>query len=465
MAAAARALRRSFAVLRPISALVPALEALLQRSSVDVRNVCELEDARLVDLRQQRWYAGSNSREKPKPDVDAIATEMIKYAAACRNQEAHHGEAIRVLEQGRTFLLNEGASAATATGRVLLILATFYADRARLTDAVETLQVVSDLEPAGLEVRVAALEALAGLCLRLQQEEPALRYAHSCGQLVAAAGESVPEEMLAELKFRGKAVTALAALVCAQCGAADSRLFQDVPTWLGENSRRTAGVAAAMLSIAECAHVGGALELAGEIYKKTIAIIRNSKDASETTYASVAMHPDEVHVGALAGLGQLATHKGDLEEAEGKITEALSLAEKINGDRHARVGIILACLADVYARRGITKGSGDSFIIAEGLYRRCQDYLGSPSVDVPDTGKLVDLVDVMALSRARYADIVAKFPNRDEEAEKVKKWANMHWKGPRPLQNLMKVDGAQKASAKEGYVVIDVRLGRVIFKV
>lgn len=43
--------------------------------------------------------------------------------------EAHHEEAIRVLEQGRTFLLNEGASAATATGRVLLILATFYADR------------------------------------------------------------------------------------------------------------------------------------------------------------------------------------------------------------------------------------------------------------------------------------------------------------------------------------------------
>lgn len=43
--------------------------------------------------------------------------------------EAAHGEAIRVLEQGRNFLLNEGASAASATGRVLLTLATFYADR------------------------------------------------------------------------------------------------------------------------------------------------------------------------------------------------------------------------------------------------------------------------------------------------------------------------------------------------
>jgi hypothetical protein len=43
--------------------------------------------------------------------------------------EASHGEVIRVLEQGRSFLLNEGASAASATGRVLLTLATFYADR------------------------------------------------------------------------------------------------------------------------------------------------------------------------------------------------------------------------------------------------------------------------------------------------------------------------------------------------
>lgn len=65
-----------------------------------------------------------------------------------------------------------------------------------------------------------------------------------------------------------------------------------------------------MLSIAQCAHAGGSLKIAGEIYQKTIAIIRNSKETSEMTLASVAMAPDEVHVGALAGLGQLATHGG-----------------------------------------------------------------------------------------------------------------------------------------------------------
>jgi hypothetical protein len=53
--------------------------------------------------------------------------------------EAAHGEAIRVLEQGRKFLLNEVASAASATGRVLLTLATFYADRCVLSQSLSAL--------------------------------------------------------------------------------------------------------------------------------------------------------------------------------------------------------------------------------------------------------------------------------------------------------------------------------------
>jgi hypothetical protein len=43
--------------------------------------------------------------------------------------DASHAEAVRVLEQGRSFLSGDGAASATATGRVLLTLATFYADR------------------------------------------------------------------------------------------------------------------------------------------------------------------------------------------------------------------------------------------------------------------------------------------------------------------------------------------------
>jgi hypothetical protein len=65
-----------------------------------------------------------------------------------------------------------------------------------------------------------------------------------------------------------------------------------------------------VFSIAQCAHVGGSLKIAGELYERAIAIIRNAKEGSEVTLASVAMAPEEVHIGALAGLGQLAAHKG-----------------------------------------------------------------------------------------------------------------------------------------------------------
>ena len=55
--------------------------------------------------------------------------------------------------------------------------------------------------------------------MRFFQEEPALKFAHSSGLLVTAAGDAVPTDELKELQFRSKAVAALAALVCARCGA------------------------------------------------------------------------------------------------------------------------------------------------------------------------------------------------------------------------------------------------------
>lgn len=64
-----------------------------------------------------------------------------------------------------------------------------------------------------------------------------------------------------------------------------------------------------MLSLAQCAHVRGYLELARNLYERAIAIVTNS-ETSVLTLASVAMTSEEVHVGALAGLGQLESHLG-----------------------------------------------------------------------------------------------------------------------------------------------------------
>jgi hypothetical protein len=77
--------------------------------------------------------------------------------------------------------------------------------------------------------------------------------------------------------------------------------------WLGWD---TCISAAAVFSIAQCAHVGGSLKIAGELYERAIAIIRNAKEGSKVNLTSFAMAPDEVHIGALADLGQLAAHKG-----------------------------------------------------------------------------------------------------------------------------------------------------------
>jgi hypothetical protein len=67
--------------------------------------------------------------------------------------DAMHGEAVRVLEQGKTILLADGAASATAAGRILLKLASFYADRAKLLDAIDVLQQAADLDGASLDVR------------------------------------------------------------------------------------------------------------------------------------------------------------------------------------------------------------------------------------------------------------------------------------------------------------------------
>ncbi|CAK9201678.1 unnamed protein product [Sphagnum troendelagicum] len=436
-----------------------------------------------------RTYAVGSNCAKARFDGESVASQMIKYAVTCRAQDAMHGEAVRVLEQGKTILLADGAASATAAGRILLKLASFYADRAKLLDAVDVLQQAADLDGASLDVRVAALEALVGVCLRLHQEESGLGYANSCGQLVKASKDQVSKLQFEELEFRSNAIAALCSLVCAQRGAAEAPLGQDLPTWISDNSHGTGELAAAILSFSQCAHVGGQLSCAKDLYERAITIISNTKETSELTLASVAMAPEEVHIGALAGLGQLASHLGDFEQAEAKLTEALSQAEHINGDKHPRVGIILACMADVYACRG-SKGTGD-IIITEGLYRRALDLLGTPSLDLPDSAKLIDLSDVMALSRARYADVISKAPNRDTEADRLHKWAEKMWKGPQPLVQLLAADASQhsqqvKLSLSDvkstsgiegnqirevhdagnmvGNVVVDVRLGRVIWK-
>lgn len=56
--------------------------------------------------------------------------------------------------------------------------------------------------------------------------------------------------------------------------------------------------------------MGGHVALARQLYERAISIVGNSRETNDLTLASVAMAPEEVHVQALAGLGQIASHLG-----------------------------------------------------------------------------------------------------------------------------------------------------------
>ncbi|CAK9208695.1 unnamed protein product [Sphagnum troendelagicum] len=178
---------------------------------------------------------------------------------------------------------------------------------------------------------------MVGVCLRLHQEESGLGYANSCGQLVKASKDQVSKLQFEEFEFRSNAIAALCSLVCAQHGAAEAPLGQDLPTWISDNSHGTGELAAAILSFSQCAHVGGQLSCAKDLYERAITIISNKKETSELTLASVAMAPEEIsHEAKEGSIYWLAGR--DFEQAEAKLTEALSQAEHINGDKHPQVG-------------------------------------------------------------------------------------------------------------------------------
>jgi hypothetical protein len=48
-----------------------------------------------------------------------------------------------------------------------------------------------------------------------------------------------------------------------------------------------------------------------------------------------------------------------------KIRKLISSTVSFQGEKHSRVGTVLACLADVYTQRGIKKGESGDVILVE----------------------------------------------------------------------------------------------------
>eukprot|EP00249_Psilotum_nudum_P006087 c19449_g1_i1 orf=61-1299(+) len=147
---------------------------------------------------------------------EATALQMIDYARALKGNEANYAEAVRVLEQGLSFFTGHHLSSANAAGRVQLTLATIHANRENFGAAIEVLQHLVDMTSASLVVRVAALEALTGLCLQTHQDDAALGHAHSLLGLLKTVDDDLDSNQADTLLFRAAAVRGLVELAYAQ---------------------------------------------------------------------------------------------------------------------------------------------------------------------------------------------------------------------------------------------------------
>ncbi|KAL3686023.1 hypothetical protein R1sor_004045 [Riccia sorocarpa] len=473
------------------SSILPGTEASKSQQSSDVRKLRSVPEVspstsdsswrrdfrgRYADIwcsgwRGDRRHYAASSTDSSESDGEAIASQMIDYAASSKKDESAQLEAVRVLEQGLNFLQSRGSAATQAAGKVMLTLATVHWDGGNLADALDVLQEAANLEGASLEMRVTAMEALIGVLLRMHKDSDALAEAHKCLKLVKEA-DGLPKGVRQELEFRATATVQFVEHVSKFKYTGDILDMSGLSSWLTDKDAQIDGVAAALLGLGECAHSRANLSQAKDLYEKAAALADSSLSKRTSGMSAGAMNSREVLMGALASLGQVALHSGNFDEAEVQLTKALNYSEQISGDRHPRVGAVLACLADVYAKRGKARGTGD-LTLTEGLYRKASELLRAPLPDDPESGKDSDLGDVAAIARARYGAFLSHMKKRESEASKLQAWAAATWKGPRSLADVLEIEGSSKTrnvthtkneeDTEIGKcVVVDVRLGRVL---
>ncbi|KAG7017278.1 hypothetical protein SDJN02_19141 [Cucurbita argyrosperma subsp. argyrosperma] len=386
-----------------------------------------------------------------RPNASPVTCQMINYAlshARSQKSDESYAQGRLVLEQCLSAQSSEGQDADNSRGAVLLAMSTLFAERGDIHDAIDKLQRVEDLAHCSLDIRVAALEALAGLHLELNLDDSSSDIADKCLKLfenskVADDGNS------GVLRARVKAVKGLIELVKNNLDAAAS-LFEGFQT-----IERCAGSAA--FAYGEFLVASQNFSSAKEVYQRVIEVGSEVQDLSEQcALAGGNMSPMEVLVAATCALGQLEGHLGNFSEAEDILTNALTKAEAYFGSHHPKVGVVLTCIALMY-RYKAKKEHSSSLLIQEGLYRRAMDLM---KVSPKGTGEQVkvDRCDIANIAGGAYAEILDVQKNRKAEGQMMRKWSELAWKNRRiSLEEVL--DIAQPPSKVP---IIDTRLCRLI---
>ncbi|XP_022145629.1 uncharacterized protein LOC111015029 [Momordica charantia] len=390
-----------------------------------------------------------------RPNASSVTLQMINYAlshARSLKSDESYAQGFLVLEQCLSAQSNEGQDADNSRGAVLLAMSTLLSERGNVQDAIDKLQRVEDLAHSSLDIRVAALEALAGLHLELGLDDSSSVIADKCSKLLQSSEPNADDGNSGVLRARVKAVKGLVELVNNNLEAAES-LFKGFQT-----IERCAGSAA--LSYGEFLHATHNFSSAKEVYQRVIEMGSEVKDLSEQcALAGGNMSPKEVYLAATCSLGQLEGNLGNFAEAEDILTNALTKTEEYFGSHHPKVGVVLTCIALMFRHKAMKEHSS-SLLIQEGLYRRAIEMLKVSPLEVEGTGEQakVDGRDIAAIARGGYGEVLSVQQNRKTQGEQMKKWAQLAWRNRR-LSLAEALDIAQPPSKVP---VIDTRICRVI---
>ncbi|CAN6576308.1 unnamed protein product [Malus baccata var. baccata] len=386
-------------------------------------------------------------------NANPVALQMINYAlshARSQNSDESYAQGVLVLEQCLSTQPSEGKDPAgdNSRGMVLLAMSTLSSERGNFGEAMEKLQKVQDLTNSSVGVRLAALEALVGLHLELEQDDTSSVLADKCLELLE---NNEPGSNGGDfINAHAKAVKGLVELVHGNTASAES-FFQG----LKDNPAITGSTA---LSYGEFLHATQNFSLAKDVYQNVIqGVSKNEEYSNPNALAACNMSAEEVSLAATCALGQLEAHLGNFADAEELLTKALTITEEHFGSRHPKVGVVLTCIALMFRRKAMLEHSS-ALLIQEGLYRRAIELLKPPPLDSEGTEAKVDRSDIVALARGGYAEVLCIQQNRKDQGEKAKSWAEAVWRNRR----LSLAEALDVSNTSLAVPIIDARISRVL---
>lgn len=380
----------------------------------------------------------------------SLATQLVAYAQG-RAAAGAAAEADSVLEHGLTL-----ASGADERACIHMASAAVAAGRGRFAAAAQQYEDAARTATTH-ELSLAALCGAAAQHSAAGSGAAALEAANRAAAVPSAAAS-------ARLAAAGARGLALHAAGRAAGDAYAPVLSAELPLDAAAEPHG-ACVAAALHGAAAWVHCSGsAADTSRRLLDAAAALSRDCAALAASAPAPVLLSAHaaaEIEADAELALAQVALSGGDADAAERHCATALRLAEALAGASHPRVGLVLAVTADATMARLAASARGakggvladsDGVYVAEALYRRAMQLIGTPPADKGDGSAAL-----AALLQLRLSEVLrVAGPTRAPEAARLAQAGAAAGAGPAVARPWAKAaDGAPRA-------MLSLRLRRLL---